>query len=57
MIEPGRSVTLFEMADLHNLVVATDVPENLRDYLFPSQPCCIQRTGSKEVHKGKVLRL
>jgi RND family efflux transporter MFP subunit len=57
VVEPGRSGTLFEIADLHDVVVAANVPENVRDVLFPSQPCRIQRAGSTEAHKGKVLRL
>ncbi len=57
MVDSGRSVTLFEMADLHDLAVAVNVPENLRDFVFPGQACRIQRQGSTAAHKGSVLRL
>jgi RND family efflux transporter MFP subunit len=57
VIDPDHSAVLYEMADLRNLTVAVDLPENARDYLVEGQACRIQRQGLKGVCKGKILRI
>jgi RND family efflux transporter MFP subunit len=53
----AKGALLYEVADLHKLEAAVNIPEQDIGKVSVGQPCHVRKPGAKSIFKGKVVRV